>query len=96
MLGGFITAMQAFSYEMGKSHLSSFVMGSKRFNFFTEEHSNFSILALSDAKSDDDHIMDLLKLIYKKFKADFDDEVQYFKGNVKIFENFEIPMNYLV
>lgn len=88
LLGGFMTAMQAFSMELKQEKLNSLVIGRDRYDIVKEEGMKFFLLGRSSVKIPENVTHRILikvsQLFYKEFKENIDD----FNGDVTPYRNF--------
>ncbi len=87
LLGGFLTAIQNFSYEISQKKLNDMVMGNDRYMIYQEDY-DFYILGRADAKISIEIIKNILSKIYRRFWKEYSKYIKTFQGNIKYFKNF--------
>ena len=89
LLGGFMTAIQAFSEQIAYKNIDSMIFGDARFSIYQEEDRDFYILTRSSATISEDMIEKVVSTVYNRFWKEFYQEIINFEGNVSHFQNFE-------
>ena len=88
LFGGFISAMQSFSFELTSEHLKVISIGVDKYTFYREEDMPFFIICRTPLKSPDDKIENILKMLFQEFWKQHEEELKNFDGEVSQFEDF--------
>ncbi|MBD3351804.1 MAG: hypothetical protein GF364_09995 [Candidatus Lokiarchaeota archaeon] len=93
LLGGFMTAMQAFSMELQHESLNSLVIGRDRYDIVNEEDKKFFILGRSSIKTPDDVSKRILRKVSQLFYETYKTHLDNYNGDVTPFRNFTEIIN---
>jgi tetratricopeptide (TPR) repeat protein len=88
LFGGFISALQSFSFELTSEHLRTISIGVDKYTLYREEDMPFFIICRSHLKSPEDKIVNILKMLFQEFWKQYEEELKNFDGEVSQFEGF--------
>ncbi len=93
LFGGFVSALQNFSFEINKSRIDSFLSGNWRYLFYSEKSIPFYILGRAVLNEPKNRILKVMKLIFSKFNSKFGKKFVNFSGDVSPFKQFDDILN---